>query len=128
MLLCGNTFLYDLHYGVVSTCMRSVSCLWLQDLVQEGKVKYIGVSEMSAENIRRAHAIHPLSALEMEWSLFSRDAERDLVPTCRELGIGILAYAPLGRGEDSQLDTLTCPCPYCHGSAGYTAHACGSHL
>ena len=70
----------------------------LQDIVKEGKVKYIGVSELSPDNIRKAHAIHPVSALEMEWSLFTRDAEKDLVPVCRELGIGFLAYSPLGRG------------------------------
>lgn len=72
--------------------------LRLQEVVKQGKVKYIGVSEMPADMIRKAHAIHPLSCVEMEWNLFTRDSERDLLPTCRELGIGILAYSPMGRG------------------------------
>lgn len=71
----------------------------MQDIVKEGKVKYIGLSEIAPDNIRRAHKIHPVTAIEMEWSLFSRDAEKDIVPVARELGIGFLAYAPLGRGE-----------------------------
>ncbi|EIE19339.1 aldo/keto reductase [Coccomyxa subellipsoidea C-169] len=71
---------------------------FMKELVEEGHVKYLGLSEVSPADIRRAHAIHPITALEMEWSLFSRDAEEDLVPTARELGIGFLAYSPLGRG------------------------------
>jgi aryl-alcohol dehydrogenase-like predicted oxidoreductase len=67
-------------------------------MVDEGKAKYIGVSEASAATIRRAHAIHPLFCIEQEWSLWTRDIEADIVPTCRELGIKILAYSPLGRG------------------------------
>ncbi|XP_039058344.1 probable aldo-keto reductase 2 isoform X1 [Hibiscus syriacus] len=70
----------------------------LKKLVEEGKVKYIGLSEASASTIRRAHAVHPITAVQLEWSLWSRDAEADIVPTCRELGIGIVAYSPLGRG------------------------------
>ncbi|KAK9808347.1 hypothetical protein WJX73_004851 [Symbiochloris irregularis] len=70
----------------------------MSEIVKQGKVKYIGVSEMPADMIRKAHAIHPLSCVEMEWNLFTRDSERDLLPTCRELGIGILAYSPMGRG------------------------------
>lgn len=70
----------------------------LKKLVEEGKVRYVGVSEVSADQVRRAHAIQPISAIELEWSLFSRDCEADLVPTCRELGIGFMAYSPLGRG------------------------------
>lgn len=66
--------------------------------MRAGKVKYVGLSEVNAAQIREAHAIHPLSCIEQEWSLWSRDLEADLVPTCKELGIGILAYAPLGRG------------------------------
>ena len=66
-----------------------------QELVKEGKVKYIGLSECSPKDVRRAAAVHPIAALEMEWSLFSRDAEAELVPTARELGIGFLAYSPL---------------------------------
>ncbi|MEW5318005.1 MAG: hypothetical protein WDW38_009259 [Sanguina aurantia] len=67
-------------------------------LVAEGKVQYVGLSEVTADDIRRAHAITPISAVELEWSLFTRDVERDLIPTCRELGIGIMAYSPIGRG------------------------------
>ncbi|XP_047083002.1 probable aldo-keto reductase 2 isoform X2 [Lolium rigidum] len=67
-------------------------------LVEEGKVKYVGLSEASASTIRRAHAVHPITAIQLEWSLWSRDVEEDIIPTCRELGIGIVAYSPLGRG------------------------------
>ncbi|KAL4282558.1 hypothetical protein GQ457_16G027970 [Hibiscus cannabinus] len=70
----------------------------LKKLVEEGKVKYIGLSEASASTIRRAHAVHPISAVQLEWSLWSRDVEADIIPTCRELGIGIVSYSPLGRG------------------------------
>ncbi|XP_078159057.1 putative aldo-keto reductase 1 [Carex rostrata] len=70
----------------------------LKKLVEEGKVKYIGLSEASPDTIRRAHAVHPITALQMEWSLWSRDIESEIVPLCRELGIGIVAYSPLGRG------------------------------
>ncbi|XP_038970235.1 probable aldo-keto reductase 1 [Phoenix dactylifera] len=70
----------------------------LKKLVEEGKVKYIGLSEPSPDTIRRAHAVHPITALQMEWSLWSRDIEGEIVPLCRELGIGIVTYSPLGRG------------------------------
>ncbi|XP_031379098.1 probable aldo-keto reductase 2 [Punica granatum] len=70
----------------------------LKKLVEEGKVKYIGLSEASASTIRRAHAVHPITAVQLEWSLWSRDVEEEIIPTCRELGIGIVAYSPLGRG------------------------------
>ncbi|KAM5569822.1 putative aldo-keto reductase 2 [Rosa sericea] len=70
----------------------------LKKLVEEGKIKYIGLSEASASTIRRAHAVHPITAVQLEWSLWSRDAEEEIIPTCRELGIGIVAYSPLGRG------------------------------
>ncbi|KAK8663372.1 hypothetical protein V6N13_083194 [Hibiscus sabdariffa] len=70
----------------------------LKKLVEEGKVKYIGLSEASASTIRRAHAVHPITAVQLEWSLWSRDVEAEIIPTCRELGIGIVAYSPLGRG------------------------------
>ncbi|XP_021749213.1 probable aldo-keto reductase 4 [Chenopodium quinoa] len=70
----------------------------LKKLVEEGKIKYIGLSEASASTIRRAHAVHPITAVQIEWSLWTRDVEEDIVPTCRELGIGIVAYSPLGRG------------------------------
>lgn len=67
-------------------------------MVDGGKVKYLGVSELPAGQVRAIHEISPLSVVELEWSLFSRDCEAELVPTCRELGIGFLAYSPLGRG------------------------------
>ncbi|XP_047948549.1 auxin-induced protein PCNT115-like [Salvia hispanica] len=70
----------------------------LKKLVEEGKIKYIGLPEASASTIRRAHAVHPITAVQFEWSLWSRDVEKDLIPTCRELGIGIVPYSPLGRG------------------------------
>ncbi|KAJ0467861.1 putative perakine reductase [Helianthus annuus] len=70
----------------------------LKKLVEEGKIKYVGLSEASASTIRRAHAVHPITAIQLEWSLWSRDVEEDIIPTCRELGIGIVAYSPLGRG------------------------------
>ncbi|CAH9136521.1 unnamed protein product [Cuscuta epithymum] len=70
----------------------------LKKLVEEGKIKYIGLSEASASTIRRAHNVHPITAVQLEWSLWSRDVEEDIIPTCRELGIGIVAYSPLGRG------------------------------
>ncbi|XP_028106089.1 auxin-induced protein PCNT115-like, partial [Camellia sinensis] len=70
----------------------------LKKLVEEGKIKYIGLSEASPSTIRRAHAVHPITAIQLEWSLWTRDVEEEIVPTCRELGIGIVAYSPLGRG------------------------------
>jgi len=70
----------------------------LKALVEEGKVKYVGLSEASPADIRKAHAVHPISALQIEWSLWTRDVEKEIIPLCRELGIGIVAYSPLGRG------------------------------
>ncbi|KAL8162228.1 hypothetical protein V2J09_013717 [Rumex salicifolius] len=70
----------------------------LKKLVEEGKVKYIGLSEASFDTIRRAHAVHPVTAVQMEYSLWTRDIEDDIIPLCRELGVGIVAYSPLGRG------------------------------
>jgi len=70
----------------------------MTELVREGKVRYLGLSEAGAETIRRAHAVHPISALQSEWSLWSRDVEREVVPAVRELGIGFVAYSPIGRG------------------------------
>ncbi|XP_012069711.1 perakine reductase isoform X2 [Jatropha curcas] len=70
----------------------------LKKLVDEGKIKYIGLSEANADTIRRAHAVHPISALQMEYSLWTRDIEDEIIPLCRELGIGIVAYSPLGIG------------------------------
>jgi aryl-alcohol dehydrogenase-like predicted oxidoreductase len=70
----------------------------LKKLVDEGKIRHIGLSEASATTIRRAHAVHPITAVQLEWSLWSRDVEEEVIPVCRELGIGIVAYSPLGRG------------------------------
>jgi aryl-alcohol dehydrogenase-like predicted oxidoreductase len=67
-------------------------------LVQEGKVRYLGLSEAAPATIRRAHATYPITALQTEYSLWSRDPEEEVLPTCRELGIGFVAYSPLGRG------------------------------
>jgi aryl-alcohol dehydrogenase-like predicted oxidoreductase len=66
--------------------------------VEAGKVRYLGLSEAGAETLRRASAVHPISALQSELSLWSRDIEAEIVPACRELGIGVVAYSPLGRG------------------------------
>jgi aryl-alcohol dehydrogenase-like predicted oxidoreductase len=70
----------------------------LAELVKAGKVRYIGLSEAAPEIITRAHAVHPISALQTEYSLWSRDVEADILPTIRRLGIGFVAYSPLGRG------------------------------
>ncbi len=70
----------------------------MKELVEAGKVRYLGLSEAGPETIRRARAVHPISALQSEYSLFSRDVEDEVLPTVRELGIGFVAYSPLGRG------------------------------
>ncbi len=70
----------------------------MSELVSEGKVRYIGLSEAAAGTIRRAHAVHPIAALQTEYSLWSRDVEDEILPVCRELGIGFVPYSPLGRG------------------------------
>ncbi|KAE8714609.1 Detected protein of confused Function [Hibiscus syriacus] len=69
----------------------------LKKLVEEGKIKYIGLSEPSIDTIKRAHNVHPITALQMEYSLWTREIEDEILPLCRELGIGIVAYSPLGR-------------------------------
>ena len=80
-------------------------------LIDAGKIRYIGLSEAGAETIRRANAAHPLSAIQTEYSLASRDVEKEIMPVCEELGIGFVAYSPLGRGLISgairSLDSLT---------------------
>ena len=70
----------------------------MADLVREGKVRYLGLSEAAPATIRRAHRVHPITALQTEYSLWSRDPEDEILPTVRELGIGFVAYSPLGRG------------------------------
>jgi aryl-alcohol dehydrogenase-like predicted oxidoreductase len=70
----------------------------MAELVREGKVRHIGLSEAAPETIRRANAVHPITAVQTEYSLWSREPEAEILPTCRELGIGFVPYAPLGRG------------------------------
>ena len=70
----------------------------MKRLVEQGKVRHLALSEAGAATVRRAHKVHPLVALETEYSLWSRDVERDILPACRELGIALMAYSPLGRG------------------------------
>ena len=70
----------------------------MAELVREGKVRYLGLSEAAPQTVRRAHAVHPISALQTEYSLWTRDPEDEVLPTVRELGIGFVAYSPLGRG------------------------------
>jgi aryl-alcohol dehydrogenase-like predicted oxidoreductase len=70
----------------------------MAELVEQGKVRHIGLSEAAPDTIRRAHAVHPIAAVQTEYSLWSRDPEDEVLPTCRELGIGFVPYSPLGRG------------------------------
>ena len=70
----------------------------MAELVEQGKVRHLGLSEAAPETIRRAHAVHPITALQTEFSVFAREPEAEILPTCRELGIGFVAYSPLGRG------------------------------
>jgi aryl-alcohol dehydrogenase-like predicted oxidoreductase len=83
----------------------------MSQLVKEGKVRFLGLSEASPQTIRRAHKIHPITAVQSEYSLWTRDPERNVLATCRELGIGFVAYSPLGRGflagQIKNLDSLT---------------------
>jgi aryl-alcohol dehydrogenase-like predicted oxidoreductase len=90
----------DLYYQhrVDPTVLIEETVGAMAKLVQQGKVRYLGLSEAGAETIRRAHKIHPISALQTEYSLWSRDAEEGIFQTTRELGIGFVAYSPLGRG------------------------------
>ncbi len=70
----------------------------MAELVRAGKVRHLGLSEASAQTIRRAHRVHPIAAVQSEYSLWTRDVEREVLPTCRELGIALVPYSPLGRG------------------------------
>ena len=70
----------------------------LSELIDAGKVRHLGLSEVTAPELRRAHAVHPIAAVQSEWSLWSRDVERNVVPACAELGVGFVPYSPLGRG------------------------------
>lgn len=82
----------------------------LKSLVEAGTIRYIGLSECTPDELRRAHAVHPVTAIQMEWSLQTRDIEHTVLPVARELGIGIVAYSPLGRGflaNISMMDSLS---------------------
>lgn len=70
----------------------------VKDLIQEGKAKYFGLSEVSAQTIRRAHAVYPVAAVQNEYSLWARDVEAEVLPTCEELGVGFVPWSPLGQG------------------------------
>ena len=74
--------------------------------VKDGKVRHIGLSEVSPRTLRRAHAVHPITALQTEYSLWTRDVEAEILPTCRELGIGFVPYSPLGRGFLAGMQTV----------------------
>jgi aryl-alcohol dehydrogenase-like predicted oxidoreductase len=71
----------------------------VKDLIREGKVKHFGLSEAGVQSIRRAHAVQPVAALQSEYSLWWREPEREVLPTCEELGIGFVAFSPLGKGD-----------------------------
>jgi len=95
-----NAEIIDLYYlhRVDSDTQIEDTVGEMAKLVQEGKIAALGLSEASAQTIERAHAVHPIAALQTEYSIFSRDIEKDILPTCVELGISLVAYSPLGRG------------------------------
>ncbi|ETV95868.1 hypothetical protein H310_10907 [Aphanomyces invadans] len=97
--------LYYMHRMDPSTPIEDTMRV-LKSLVDEGNIKYIGLSECTPSELRRAHAVHPITAIQMEWSLQSRDLEAQVVPTARELGVGIVAYSPLCRGFLTAIDTF----------------------
>jgi aryl-alcohol dehydrogenase-like predicted oxidoreductase len=90
----------DLYYQHRVDRSVPVEDTWgaMAELVQAGKVRHLGISEAAPATVRRAHAVHPVSAGQYEWSLFTRDLEDEVLPALRELGIGVVAYSPLGRG------------------------------
>jgi aryl-alcohol dehydrogenase-like predicted oxidoreductase len=90
--------LYYMHRRNPSVPVE-VSVGAMADLVSEGKVRHLGLSEVSPETLRAANDVHPITALQSEWSLFTRIIEREIIPAARELGVGIVPYSPLGRGE-----------------------------
>ncbi|KAI5649247.1 hypothetical protein M9H77_35252 [Catharanthus roseus] len=90
----------DLYYAhrIDTSVPIEDTMMELKKLVEEGKIKYVGLSEANPDTIRRAHSVHPITAIQMEYSLLTREIECEIIPLCRELGIGIVAYSPLGRG------------------------------
>nr|WSZ97903.1 aldo/keto reductase [Streptomyces sp. NBC_00857] len=89
--------LYYLHRRDMSVSIEETVGA-MAELVRQGKVRHLGLSEVTADELRRAHAVHPIAAVQSEWSLWSRDVERMVVPTAAELGVGFVPYSPLGRG------------------------------
>ncbi|CAL9317959.1 aldo/keto reductase [Streptomyces olindensis] len=89
--------LYYMHRRDVNVPIEE-SVGTMADLVREGKVKHLGLSEVTADELRAAHAVHPIAAVQSEWSLFSRDIETHVVPAARDLGVALVPYSPLGRG------------------------------
>ncbi|MFJ4919495.1 aldo/keto reductase [Streptomyces sp. NPDC088725] len=89
--------LYYMHRRDVSVPIEETAGA-MAELVAEGKVRYLGLSEVTSEELRAAHAVHPITAVQSEWSLFSRDIERRVVPAAAQLGVGLVPYSPLGRG------------------------------
>lgn len=95
-----NTDYIDLYYihRIDTTVPIEDTMQELKKLKEEGKIKFVGLSEASANTIRRAHKVLPITAVQIEYSLWTKDVEEEIIPTCRELGIGIVSYSPLGRG------------------------------
>jgi aryl-alcohol dehydrogenase-like predicted oxidoreductase len=93
----GHIDLYYLHRVDPETPIEDTIGA-MGELVEAGKVRYVGVSEVTADELRRAHATHPITAVQSEWSLWTRDLEAEVVPTARELGVGLVPFSPLGRG------------------------------
>jgi aryl-alcohol dehydrogenase-like predicted oxidoreductase len=98
--------LYYMHRMDPSTPIEETMRV-LKGLVEEGIIHYIGLSECTSDELRRAHAIHPITAIQMEWSLYTRDIEVDIVPCARELGVGIVAYSPLSRSFLTSINAAT---------------------
>src|SRR5437667_255320 len=84
--------------GKLEVAAVGLGCMSMTRIVQQGKVRHLGISEAAPATLRRAHATHPMAALQTEYSLWTRDAEDELFDICEELGIGYVAYSPLGRG------------------------------
>ena len=92
----------------------------IKDLIKQGKVKHFGLSEAGAQTIRRAHAVHPVSALQSEYSLWTRQHEKEIIPTIEELGIGLVAFSPLGKGWDGTFNGYELPATDYWFSVDYT--------